>query len=75
LTTMLWISIRSIFLTGIAEFYGQLQPGQLDAAEDSAHKLERLDAMHRFPQVHLILAGVSSGSRIRRERSSSCELI
>jgi tetratricopeptide (TPR) repeat protein len=36
-----------------------LNLGNLDVAEESARKLERLDAMHRFPQVHLILAGVS----------------
>ncbi len=33
--------------------------GNLDAAEGNARKLERLDTGHRFPQVHLILAGVS----------------
>ena len=43
--------------------------GKLDAAEDSAHKLERLDAMHRFPQVHLILAGV-----FKRKQDSAGEV-
>ncbi len=40
----------------------------LDAAERSAHKLERLDSAHRFPQVHLLLAGI-----LRRKNDSAGE--
>jgi hypothetical protein len=31
---------------------------QMDAAERSARKLERLDGPHQWPQVHLIMAGI-----------------
>jgi tetratricopeptide (TPR) repeat protein len=41
-------------LNALASF----QLNELDAAEKSARRVERLDAQHRLPQVHLLLADI-----------------
>jgi hypothetical protein len=40
---------------GVHDF---LRLNEMDAAESSARKTQRLDGQHRFPQVHLILADI-----------------
>ncbi len=51
-------SIANLYLNNVA------------AAERSAHKLERLDSAHRFPQVHLVLANIL---RRRNDRAGEAD--